>query len=197
EPRGRGLMEREVIRVITPGTILEEESLDPKAPSLLAGIAADGDRFGLASVDFATGAVRATEIAGGAALREELARLAPRELLLDAARDGALASVLAAGPSWATAPLPAGTTSEGGLGALAARAAGGALAYVDRVYRRRPAHLRAPEAYALAGHLMLDAATRRNLELTETLGGERRGSLLWVLDRAATPMGARRLREWL
>src|SRR5436190_526851 len=112
--RGRGLMEREVVRVITPGTILEEESLEPGAPSLLA-----------------------------------------------------------------------------------ARAAGGALAYVDASYRRRPAHLRPPETYAPAGFLQLDAATRRNLELLQTLGGERRGSLLWVLDRTATPMGARRVREWL
>jgi DNA mismatch repair protein MutS len=71
------------------------------------------------------------------------------------------------------------------------------LAYVDAAYRRRPAHLRAPEPYAPAGFLQLDAATRRNLELLQTLGGERRGSLLWVLDETATPMGARRLREWL
>src|SRR5207247_1089019 len=109
--RGRGLMEREVVRVITPGTILEEESLEPGAPSLLAALAAEGDRFGIAAIDFATGAFRATE--------------------------------------------------------------------------------------APAGFLQLDAATRRNLELLQTLGGERRGSLLWVLDQTATPMGARRMREWL
>src|SRR5262249_62292786 len=85
----------------------------------------------------------------------------------------------------------------GALPRLAARAAGGALAYVDAASRRRPAHLRPPESYALAGVLRLDAATRRNLELLQTLAGERRGSLLWVLDETATPMGARRLREWL
>src|SRR5439155_1664723 len=62
---------------------------------------------------------------------------------------------------------------------------------------RRPAHLRPPEPYALAGFLRLDGATRRNLELLETLGGERRGALLWVLDQTETPMGARRLREWV
>jgi DNA mismatch repair protein MutS len=71
------------------------------------------------------------------------------------------------------------------------------LAYVDATFRRRPAHLQAPERYRLSGHLTLDAATRRNLELLETLGGERRASLLGVLDRTRTPMGARRLREWL
>src|SRR5439155_949975 len=82
EARGRGLLEREVVRVVTPGTILEEESLDPAAPSLLAALAADGDRYGLAAVDFATGAFRATEVEGWAAAREELERLGPRELLL-------------------------------------------------------------------------------------------------------------------
>src|SRR5205823_1293684 len=59
------------------------------------------------------------------------------------------------------------------------------------------AHLRAPESYAPAGFLQLDGATRRNLELLETLGGDRRGSLLWVLDQTASPMGARGLRDWL
>src|SRR5207253_699346 len=97
----------------------------------------------------------------------------------------------------ARALLPEPVPVEGELPRLAARAAGGALAYVDASYRRRPAHLRPPETYAPAGFLQLDAATRRNLELLQTLGGERRGSLLWVLDQTATPMGARRLREWL
>src|SRR5437773_787628 len=101
------------------------------------------------------------------------------------------------GRPWAAAVLPEPVPLEGDLPRLAARAAGGALAYVDAAYRRRPAHLRPPEAYAPAGFLQLDAATRRNLELLQTLGGERRGSLLWVLDQTATPMGARRLREWL
>jgi DNA mismatch repair protein MutS len=195
--RNRGLMEREVVRVITPGTILEEESLDPGAPSLLAALAADGERFGLAAIDFATGAFRATEVDGLGSAREELERLAPRELLLAPDLPPAVAEACAGGRPWASAVLPEPAALEAALPPLAARAAGGALAYVDRVYRRRPAHLRTPEAYTLAGCLRVDAATRRNLELLQTLAGERRGSLLWVLDRTATPMGARRLREWL
>src|SRR6185295_18414084 len=83
-----------------------------------------------------------------------------------------------------------------GAGA-ADRAVAAVLAYVDATFRRRPAHLQVPEHYRLAGYLALDAATRRNLELFETLAGERRGSLLSVLDQTRTPMGARRLREWL
>src|SRR5438093_1224744 len=80
--RGRGLMEREVVRVITPGTILEEESLEPDAPSLLAALAAEEERFGIAVIDFASGAFRATEVHGWELARDELERLAPRELLL-------------------------------------------------------------------------------------------------------------------
>src|SRR5438309_4988468 len=82
EARGGGLLEREVVRVVTPGTILEEESLDPAAPSLLAALAAEDDRYGVAAIDFATGAFRATEVVGWAAAREELERLGPRGLLL-------------------------------------------------------------------------------------------------------------------
>jgi DNA mismatch repair protein MutS len=198
EARGRGIMDRQVVRVVTPGTILEEESLDARAPSLLAGLAAgEGDRFGVAVVDFATGGFRATEVDGATTALEELARIAPRELLLAPALADALRTACREGRPWATAVLPDAAGDGLGLAPAAARAAAGVLAYVDAVYRRRPPHLRAPEPYALAGALGLDAATRRNLELLETLRGERRGSLLWVLDRTATPMGARRLREWL
>ncbi len=195
--RGKKLLEREVVRVITPGTILEEESLDPAAPSLLVALAHDGGgRFGIAAIDFASGAVRAAEVEGWAAAREELGRLAPRELLLPDDLPPDVATALSPA-SWATARLPEPAAVEADLPPLAARAAGGALAYVDAVYRRRPAHLRPPQPYALAGLLAIDAATRRNLELLETLRGERRGSLIWVLDETRTPMGARRLRDWM
>ncbi|HLK10418.1 MAG TPA: DNA mismatch repair protein MutS [Candidatus Binatia bacterium] len=197
EARGRGLLAREVVRVITPGTILEEESLEPGAPSLLAALAAEGERFGLATIDFATGAVRATAVEGWPAAREELERLAPREVLLDADLPAEVAAACRAGRAWATAALPAPAAVAEALPRVAGRAAGGALAYVEATYRSRPAHLRAVEPYELAGVLRLDAATRRNLELFETLRGERRGSLLGVLDETTTPMGARRLREWL
>jgi len=195
--RGRGLLEREVVRVVTPGTILEEESLEPEVPSLLAALVGDGTRFGLGVVDFATGAVRGTEAEAWDVAREELERLSPRELLLAAELPPAVTAACTHARPWATAALPEGAAAESPLPPLAARAVGGALAYVDTVYRRRPAHLRPPESYALAGFLGLDAATRRNLELLQTLTGERRGSLLWVLDGTLTAMGVRRLREWI
>ena len=196
---GKGLMTREVVRVITPGTILEEESLDPTAPSLLAALVHEAGRFGLATVDFASGAVRAAELPGWAATRDELERLEPRELLLAEALPPDVVTWCGPPRPWAVAPLPAAVVSEehDELPPLAARAVAGALAYVDRVFRRRPAHLRPVERWDSAGVLCLDAATRRNLELVETFRGERRGSLLWLLDETCTPMGARRLRSWL
>src|SRR5262249_12334250 len=194
--RGKGLLEREVVRVVTPGTILEEESLEPGLPSLLAALVADGTRFGLGVVDFATGAVRGTEAETWDVAREELERLSPRELLLAADLPPAVTAACTTARPWAAATLPAGATAGPSRPPLAGQAVSGALAYVDAVYRRRPAHLRPPESYALAGFLGLDAATRRNLELLQTLMGERRGSLLWVLDDSQTAMGVRRLREW-
>src|SRR2546427_3044730 len=124
--RGRGLLEREVVRVITPGTILEEESLDPGVPSLLAALVGDGTRFGLGVVDFATGAVRATEAEGWDVARDELERLSPRELLLASDLPPAVAAACTDGRPWATATLPDGAV-ESTLPPLAARAAGGAL----------------------------------------------------------------------
>jgi DNA mismatch repair protein MutS len=200
EAKAKGLMEREVVRVVTPGTVLEEESLDPGAPSLLAALAATEDGFGLTVVDVSTGRFRVTEGHDWMPIREELARLAPRELLLDAA----LAPELAArchGLGAAVADLPAAGGDDAGdttdLGAPARRAVAGARAYLAATFRRPLRHLAAPEPYALAGFLTLDATTRRNLELVETLRGERRGSLLGILDETSTPMGGRQLREWL
>jgi DNA mismatch repair protein MutS len=89
-----------------PGTILEEESLEPGAPSLLAAPAADGDRFGIAAIDFATGAFRTTAVDGWDAARDELERLAPRELLLAPDLAEEVAAACRDGRPWATAALP-------------------------------------------------------------------------------------------
>jgi DNA mismatch repair protein MutS len=196
--RGRGIMERQVVRVITPGTILEEENLAPGAPSLLVALVVDAGRFGLASLDFATGVLRATEAEAWRGAREEIARLAPREILLGGELGPAEREELARDAPWALGTAPAADPlADGGMPHAAGRAAAAILAYVDATFRRRPAHLQPVESYPLAGFLTLDAATRRNLELLETLRGERRGSVLGVLDRTRTPMGARCLREWL
>jgi DNA mismatch repair ATPase MutS len=86
----KGIVERRVVRVISPGTILDEESLDPRAPSYLAAVRIEDGRAGLALVDLSTGELRAAEIDSGEALREELGRLAPREMLVAAGSAAAL-----------------------------------------------------------------------------------------------------------
>ena len=209
----KGIVERKVVRVITPGTVLDEESLDPRAPSYLAVVIAKQERSALAVVDLSTGELRAAEIESIEALYEEIGRLRPREVVLAAGSSG-----LAARP-----PLAATLrTSELGEGAFSrerffawletrgggpaveswsvrplACAALGALLGVLEEQLIGLDHLRAPELYRIEEFLVVDDASRRNLELVETTRGERVGSLLWVLDRTLTPMGARMLRRWL
>src|SRR3989442_14346767 len=130
-------MGREVVRVIPPGTILEEESLEPGAPSLLAALAAEGDRFGIAAIDFATGAFRATEVRGWDLARDELERLAPRELLLAPDLPPPVDAACREGRPWAAAVLPEPVPLEGDLPRLAAPAAGGGPPAGDTPYPPR------------------------------------------------------------
>jgi DNA mismatch repair protein MutS len=202
ETSDRALMDREVVRVITPGSVLEEASLDPALPNRLAAIATDGARWGLAAAEFSTGAISVTESGSWATVLAELERLEVREVVVPETIPAEVRQALGAGP-WVVSP------STGPPGALDDTAAwcrrwpqalgAAALVHGYLAYAHRGAldHLRAPEPYEIDGHLAVDAPSRRNLELTSTLGGERRGSLLWVLDRSATPMGARTLRQWM
>ncbi len=202
EGETRGLMEREVVRVITAGSLLDEGSLEPARPNLLAAIAPGDGRWGLATVEFSTGAIRATEAASFAALVSEIERLEVREVVLpERATDDVRARL--AGGAWVVSAGVgvAGEAEASGPWRDEWPAAGEAIciarAYLAYAHRGELRHLREPERYELRDHMTLDAAARRNLELTTTFAGERRGSLLWVLDRTATPMGARTLREWL
>jgi DNA mismatch repair protein MutS len=209
----RGIVDRKVVRVITPGTVLEEESLDPRAPSYLAAAIAQGERQGLAVVDLSTGEMRATESESLEGLSQELARLRPREVVL-ASHSFEEATLARLPPTLRTSELPLEDFAperlsewlEKRFGAeaaplwktrpLAAAALGALLGYLDRQLVGTQ-HLRAPEPYESEEFLVIDETSRRNLELVETARGERAGSLLWALDRTRTPMGARTLRRWL
>ena len=204
----KGLVERAVVRVITPGTVTEEECLDPKQPNYLVAVARDGAALHLAAVDLSTGELRVVPLADDVALADELTRLAPREVLVST--DEVLGDRIAAAvphalvnrvPAERFAPAPArdwlrsrsGDPEEAvGLPAIAAL-----LAYLKDTHRAGLEHLRVPSVQGGGDRLHLDEATRRNLELLSTLRGERRGSLLWVLDHTLTPMGGRLLRDWL
>ncbi len=210
-----GLVRREIVRVITPGTVVEGDLLASGRNNFLAGVVCDGDACGLAHVDVSTGEFAATEVRGpGAreALAAELMRLGPAECLVESSDTG-LGDAAPPGthltrrPGELFAPPAAlralarrfgGTPEATGLleTPLALRAAGALLAYVQEALPSAVQTLGYPRLYAADGAMLLDRATRRNLELLETSGGSG-ATLLSVLDRTRTAMGARLLRSVL
>lgn len=204
----KGLVSRAVVRVVTPGTVTEEEYLDPKQPNYLAALARDGEAVALLAADLSTGETRQAMLAGPDELGEWLGRLQPRELLVEAGDEALAAGLRAALPAAMLTPLPAARFDAAAGGAwLAAHdleapprvgaALGALLGYLAETHRASVDHLRAPERDAAQAVLVVDEASRRNLELLATTRGERRGSLLSVLDETRTPMGGRLLRQWL
>jgi len=223
EVTGRGLVRREVTRVVTPGTVVEPTLLEAKRPNYLAALVVEEGRAGLAYADITTGEFATTQLAREE-VRRELARLQPSECLLPASEvsDPASRGHGAGGsdPSFLPAnthvtPLPdhrfehsaarqtlldhfAVTTLEG-FGCqgkpLATRAAGAILHYLRETQRGALAQLATLRTYSTESFLVLGPVTRRNLELTETLRERKvQGSLLGVLDHTMTPMGGRLLR---
>ncbi len=224
DPRAaKGLVDRDVVRVITPGTIVEEESLDPRTASFLAVLGTDDRGYALAIADISTGEVRVAEFGGDAAadgaphddlveaVGEEIARLGVKELVLSAAAQPIVERLTARAPGVFRSLIPdewydAGDATAwlAGVGAAETVARPGALAalgalraYLRETYRGTLDHLRPPELYHPRETLVLDHVTRTNLALTHGASGETRGSLLAVLDRTTTPMGSRTLRRWL
>ena len=219
----RGLVDREVVRVVTPGTVVEPTMLDSKANNYLAAALVEGKQIGLAYVDITTGEFATTQISGDlAALQHELARLCPAECLvpkLDSRAAGRLLDIAALVQSLSHASLYEAwhfdletarevllrhleVTTLSGFGCenlpLAVRAAGAILQYLEDTQKVSLSQLTTLRTYSTSGFMVLDAATRRNLELTQsTRQGSLKGSLLWVLDRTSTPMGGRLLRRWL
>ncbi|MBN2550086.1 MAG: DNA mismatch repair protein MutS [Anaerolineales bacterium] len=221
----RGLFPRQVTRVVTPGTVVEEGLLPGDANNYLAcvvtveGNEAEGadrsGRAGVAYVDITTGEFAATELSGEdiqAILRAELSRLRPAEILLPenlVIRDG-LPGHLSRWPGWRFEPGRCqevllshfAVASLDGFGLrgmpVAVRAAGAILQYLKETQPAGLKLLSGLSTYSLSEFMVLDAATRRNLELTETLrSGAVKGSLLGVLDHTVTPMGKRLMRQWV
>ncbi len=211
----KGLFPRKVVRVVTPGTVVEPGLLPTDANNYLASIVANEERAGVAYVDITTGEFSATELDGGdirALVRTEITRLHPAEVLHSDAY------TLPAGlPGHATV-LPAwrfetsrcqeellhhfGVASLDGFGLrgmpLAVQAAGAILQYLAQTQPAALKLLAGLHTYSLSEFMTLDAPTRRNLELTETIrGGAVHGSLLGELDLVVTPMGKRLIRQWV
>jgi len=204
---------REVVRVVTPGTLTEPTDAGAQ---YLATVAA-GERYGLAFVDVTTGEFLVTAVPDAAAVRSELHRFDPAELLPgpEASEEGPVMAAVGEADATVTEGDPEafapgraahrireqfgrGAAEAVGLDAGAATtAAGAALAYVDETRPSVAASITRLRAYEPDDHVALDATTQRNLELVETMRGDADGSLLGTIDRTVTTPGRRRLREWL
>lgn len=210
----KGPVERKVVRVVTPGTLTDSALLDDRRDSLLLAIArGKHGAYGLAWVDLAAGRFLLTEVADDAALAGELARLQPAETLLDESAEYPQAVQTLAGVRkrlpWhfdldtARRELSRffGTRDLAGFAvenvSLAVAAAGCLLGYVEETQKTALPHISTLALEASTETVMLDAATRRNLELDSSTGEQDRHSLFAVLDRSVTPMGARLLRRWM
>ena len=210
--KSKGPVEREVVRIVTPGTVTDAALLDERQDTLVAAVASDGERFGLAWLDLAAGRFTVLEERGRVTLAAELERLKPAELLiaegsaLDDPRGG---TALRARPPWHFELASAsrlltdqlGTLDLKGFGAdelpLAISAAGALLQYVRDSQKTALPHIRGLTVEERCDALVIDAATRRNLELDQSLGGREDATLFALLDQCVTAMGSRALRRWL
>jgi DNA mismatch repair protein MutS len=219
----QGLVRREVTRVITPGTVIEEGMLTAKKNNFLAAIVSASENWGIAYADISTGEFLAAQLNGTEQLVQELLRLQPAEVLIPVDTPNPLG-----GGSLTIPPeLPEHfcytmrsqtafilteakqrlletfrVRSLEGFGCdrlpLAVRAAGGLLEYLTATQKNTQTPLQNLSTYTVSDYLLLDYQTRRNLEIVQTVrDGTLSGSLLWALDQTATSMGSRALRRWL
>jgi len=217
----KGLMPREVVRVITPGTVVEPTLLDEKRNNYLAALVVEGNRAGIAYVDITTGEFATTQISDDdvwQAVEQELERLQPAEVLIGDEGQGTGDARFLSSASYSVSPYDDWrfelgnarqalldhfeVASLAGFGCeglpLAVRAAGAIVQYLRETQKAALSQLRGLSTYSTAAFMNLDAATRRNLELLQTIRtGSVKGSLLGVLDATVTAMGGRLLRQWL
>ncbi len=209
----KGLVERKVVRIVTPGTVTDEALLDERRDTLLLAISRFKNGYGLAWADLASGRLRANEVDGEDALEAELARLQPAEVLV-ADEDGWPDAVLESRGLRRRAPWLFDADSGRrqllqffGVHDLTAfgiedkpraiAAAGALLGYIEETQKQRLPHLRAIALETSDEAVAMNAATRRHLELDSRIDGDARATLLGVLDSTITPMGGRLLRRWL
>jgi len=219
----RGIFPRRVVRVVTPGTLIEPGLLPGDANNYLVSIVIAGERAGIAYVDITTGEFAASEIdlasnpltdPSGQAwtpLRAELTRLHPAETIHpdNTAIPSGIPGQVTAWPAWRFEPGKCqevllthfGALTLDGFGLkdlpLAMRAAGGILQYLKGTEGAALSLLSSLHVYSLNEFMTLDATSRRNLELTESLRGDIHSSLLGILDKTITPMGKRLIRKWV
>ncbi|MFC3661173.1 DNA mismatch repair protein MutS [Luteimonas notoginsengisoli] len=210
---GKGLVERKVVRIVTPGTVTDEALLSERRDTLLLAVARGKNGYGLAWADLAGGRFLVNEVAGDDALEAELARLEPAELLVPD-EDGWPPFTATRGGLRRRAPwlfdadsgrrqllqfFNLHDLSAFGIDErpLAISAAGALLGYVEETQKQRLPHLTSIAMESSDGAIAMNAATRRHLELDTRVDGEQKHTLLGVLDGTITPMGGRLLRRWL
>ncbi len=205
----KGLVERDVVRILTPGTIVEEELLERGLNNYVAALYQEGDLCGFAYADISTGEFRATELALSD-VQHELNRIRPSEIVL--AHDSSLQSLVTAHHKGALSQLEPyqfhvqklldhfGIISLAGLGLpeVAGRSAAGLISYLQETQKGALKHLSPPSFYQLSCQMGLDSFTLRNLEIFEELRSSGADATLFhVLNHTVTGMGERLLRQWL
>lgn len=216
----KGLVKREVVRVVTPGMIIEDELLDGKSNNFILAFALNGQQAGLACLDISTGTFRLVETSDHPALLDEALRITPREVLLPASfqTDESFQPLIQAFDATAVTFIEDGafrykrsreklcrqfgTLSLEGFGCeqlkAGVSAAGAVLHYVHETQKQDIEHLTGIETYSLDDYLIIDDLSCRNLELVRNIhSGTRKGTLLGVLDQTVTTMGGRLLNRWL
>ena len=218
----KGLVKRDIIRVVTPGTVIDAACLEDKSSNFLCGIYMDSQNAGVAFCDISTGKTHLTAFDGPDRVEHvinELGRFSPAEAILNdgACSEKALTDTLTekfrcrvengGEGRFRLAEAEKNIRRQFGEEAFrrlprnnpaAAMALGGLLNYLYETQKTDLSHINDLDYYEQGRFMELDLTARRNLELTETLRGqEKKGSLLWVLDKTKTPMGGRMLRSWL
>jgi len=208
----KGPVDREVVRVLTPGTLTEEALLDSRHENLLVAICHQKDRYGIATAELSSGRFSVSEVNSLTELLAELARLQPAEILIEESQSNSLngySKILRCLPPW---HFDFEVAKRGlcehfrvqdlhGFGceglSLSVIAAGCLLRYAQETHRTALPHLRGLTVEHAADTIILDPQSRRNLELETNLSGGRTNTLLSVLDKTVTAMGARLLKRWL
>ncbi len=216
----KGLVKREVIRVVTPGTITSAQALDETRNNYLMGIVYLGDKMGVAVADITTGDFLVTEVESERSLFDEINKFSPSEIICNDAfsMSGISLEEMKGRYHITVSSLDSRFFQEescrrllrehfkvGSLEGLGladydcgVTAAGAVLQYLYETQKNSLDHMTTILPYSTGNYMVLDSSTRRNLELLETLREkQKRGSLLWVLDKTRTAMGARLLRSWI
>ena len=218
--QAKGIVKREVIRIVTPGTNLSQQALDEGRNNYLMCLVYDNNQFGLAITDISTGDFYTTEVATLKELYDEIHRFSPSEIIcndsfymsgasLDDFKDRLHVSVSTLGTWYMDEAVSVQKIKEhfkvaslDGLGLTdfpsGTLAVGALLLYLYETQKNTLDNLTKITPYRSGGYMIIDSATNRNLELIETLREkQKKGSLLWVLDKTKTAMGARLMRNWI